>query len=461
VPVHPNRIRQVNAALEVNASGPVVYWMNRDKRLHDNWAVLFAQQLALQHQAPFHIILCLPTHKNSFTARTFDFMLGGFPELIDDCAKLGIVCKVLLGSPAKNVFEYVSNIHARCLVTDFDPLIDSQQIVHELSKHLTVPFFEVDAHNVVPVWQASNKQEFGAYTIRRKITSQLETYLVDFPAVVPMPEQIGAGHEQGEHGEQGERVDLTAVKKAISVDATVAAISWCLPGQMAAMHALNQFADGIHRYADRNNPTLRGQSDLSPYLHHGQISAQRIALKMLSVESAENSVHVRSFLEELIVRKELSDNFTYYNANYSSTDGFPAWAQQTLHEHRGDVREFVYELADWENATTHDDLWNAAQTQLVITGKMHGYMRMYWAKKILEWTESPEVALAVGIYLNDKYSIDGIDPNGYTGLAWSIGGVHDRAWAERKVYGKIRYMNANGAARKFDAKSYITTYAKT
>ncbi|MBN2520958.1 MAG: hypothetical protein JXB17_10665 [Bacteroidales bacterium] len=172
----------------------------------------------------------------------------------------------------------------------------------------------------------------------------------------------------------------------------------------------------------------------------------------------EKTENTEAFLEELIVRKELSDNYCYYNVNYDSYEGFPEWAKQTLKIHRYDEREYVYELIDFESANTHDDLWNAAQIELIETGKIHGYMRMYWAKKILEWTKSPEKALKTAIYLNDKYAMDGRDPNGYTGCAWAIGGVHDRAWSERPVFGKIRYMNCNGAKRKFDVEEYISKY---
>jgi len=167
-----------------------------------------------------------------------------------------------------------------------------------------------------------------------------------------------------------------------------------------------------------------------------------------------------ALLEELVVRRELSDNFCFYNPNYDRFAGFPEWARKTLDAHRTDRREHIYSLDNFENAGTHDDLWNAAQIEMTVKGKMHGYMRMYWAKKILEWTETPEDALDVATYLNDKYELDGRDPNGYTGIAWSIGGVHDRAWGERPVFGKIRYMSYNGCKSKFNVKEYIEKYIK-
>jgi deoxyribodipyrimidine photo-lyase len=172
-----------------------------------------------------------------------------------------------------------------------------------------------------------------------------------------------------------------------------------------------------------------------------------------------NHPSAEAFLEELIVRRELSDNFCYYNSNYDSFKGFPDWAKETLNTHKKDEREFVYSVKIFEESKTHEDLWNAAQNELIRAGKMHGYMRMYWAKKILEWSKSPEEALKISIYLNDKYELDGRDPNGYTGCAWAIGGVHDRAWVERPVYGKIRYMNRNGAKRKFDVEKYVKRFS--
>jgi deoxyribodipyrimidine photo-lyase len=213
----------------------------------------------------------------------------------------------------------------------------------------------------------------------------------------------------------------------------------------------------------RNNPTRDAQSNLSPYLHFGQISAQRVALEVLKYlslppfarEGTEGGISHAAFLEELIIRRELSDNFCFYNRDYDNFEGFPDWAKKTLNKHRKDRRDYIYTVKQFEHAKTHDDLWNAAQMEMAKRGKMHGYMRMYWAKKILEWTESPEKAMEVAIYLNDQYELDGRDPNGYAGIAWSIGGVHDRAWNERPIFGKIRYMSYNGCKAKFDIKQYI------
>ncbi len=240
------------------------------------------------------------------------------------------------------------------------------------------------------------------------------------------------------------------------VDQRPAAHADLAAGETAAMAAAEEFvAKKLSHYgASRNNPCLDGQSGLSPYLHFGQLSAQRLAWQVNQAAVAAEDKEV--FLEELIVRRELSDNFCLYEPSYDRLAGFPDWARTTLDIHRHDKREYVYSLEELAAGTTHESLWNACQHDLILSGKLHGYLRMYWAKKILEWTVNPETAMDYAIALNDRYSLDGRDPNGYAGIAWSIGGVHDRAWQERPVFGKIRYMNAAGCRRKFDVDGYIS-----
>jgi deoxyribodipyrimidine photo-lyase len=242
---------------------------------------------------------------------------------------------------------------------------------------------------------------------------------------------------------------------ALTADRSVSEVVWIRSGEREAHRALIKFIKHkLSLYQElRNDPAMDGQSNLCPYLHFGQLSAQRIALEVMKADAAKEVKD--AFLEELIVRRELSDNFCFYNHDYDSFAGFPDWAKKTLDKHRKDLRAYIYSREQFENGETHDGLWNAAQMEMVKRGKMHGYMRMYWAKKILEWTPSPEIAIETAIYLNDKYELDGRDPNGYTGIAWSMGGVHDRAWNERNVFGKVRFMSYNGCKSKFDIKRYI------
>jgi deoxyribodipyrimidine photo-lyase len=207
-------------------------------------------------------------------------------------------------------------------------------------------------------------------------------------------------------------------------------------------------------FADkRNDPNIKACSDLSPYFHFGHISVQRVVYELKSRKMGGASVD--SFIEEAVVRRELSDNFCYYNKKYDSLDGCYEWARTTLDIHASDPREHLYTREQLAKAKTHDDLWNAAQLQLRLDGKMHGFLRMYWAKKILEWTSDPDTALSTALYLNDRFSLDGRDPNGFVGCMWSIGGVHDQGWGERSVFGKIRYMNYAGCKRKFDVSAFV------
>ena len=257
-----------------------------------------------------------------------------------------------------------------------------------------------------------------------------------------------------------EKINWQKVEDSLKINRNINEVNWIKPGFVKANEELTHFLENkLDNYAeDRNDPVKDGQSNLSPYLHFGQISAQRIALEVKRINGNRESE--KSFLEELIVRRELSDNFCYFNNNYDSFNGFKDWAKDSLTIHKKDKREFSYTLEQFEKAGTHEDLWNAAQMEMVQTGKMHGYMRMYWAKKILEWSDSPDNAMKIALYLNDKYELDGRDPNGYAGCAWSIGGIHDRAWNEREIFGKIRYMNRNGAKRKFNIIEYINKFEK-
>lgn len=433
-----------------SGTGPVVYWMSRDQRVADNWALLYAQRLALRNQVPLVVVFCLVPSFLGATIRHYAFMLKGLQEVESGLQKKHIPFFLVSGHPEKRIRAFLRHAGASILVSDFDPLKIKKQWKASLAETINIPFFEVDAQNIVPCLIASRKQEYAAYTLRPKLKKLLPEYLVKFPPLRKHPFLMKRNVRA---------VNWKEAHARLNVDTSVGEIKWLTPGERAAKKMLRVFIDKkLHSYAtDRNDPNADGQSNLSPYLHFGQISAQRIALKISAISQWRESRD--AFLEELIVRRELSDNFCQYNERYDSFEGFPGWAQQSLRKYRNKPREYVYSLKQFEHAETHDALWNAAQTEMVIRGKMHGYLRMYWAKKILEWTESPERALEIAIYLNDKYELDGRDPNGYTGIAWSIGGVHDRAWNERRVFGKVRYMSYNGCKGKFDVNTYIKQHS--
>ena len=440
-------------------SGPVILWMSREQRTKDNWALLFAQKLAIQKRVPLFVVFCLVPQFLQATTRQYRFMLQGLREVEQNCLAKNIPFFLLTGLPENAIPEFVRNCNGSLLVKDFDPLRTKRQWTDSVAKGIEIPLYEVDAHNIVPCWSASPKQEFSARTFRPKIHHALDEFLEEYPPLRKHPVswkgEIGEPFRNALHFFT--RNSMEYILRSLKVD-TLPEADWIKPGEKAAYQVLSRFLDRkMSHYAEaRNNPAVGGQSNLSPYLHFGHISSQRVALEVRRIrERAEELSSPDAFLEELIVRRELSDNFCFYNAYYDSFEGFPEWAKKTLNAHRKDKREYLYTREQFEQGETHDVLWNAAQLEMVKRGKMHGYMRMYWAKKILEWAGSPEQAMETTIWLNDRYELDGRDPNGYSGIAWSIGGVHDRAWNDRRVFGKIRFMSYNGCKSKFDVGKYI------
>jgi len=424
--------------------GPVVCWMSRDQRAKDNWALLFAQQLALETKQPLAVAFCLVPQFLDAAVRQYSFMLKGLRQIENDLQQKNISFHLLLGQPARQIPRFVNRLNAGALVTDFDPLRIKRAWKQNVCEKIKGAFYEVDAHNIVPCWLTSNKQEYAAYTIRPKLKKKLPEFLENFPRLKKHPFRFPA-----------EKNDWRRALRSLKVTPSPATLDWITPGENAAQKTLDNFIKKkLASYNEqRNDPNRNAQSNLSPYLHFGHIAPQRVALEIQRADAP--AAAKEAFLEELVIRRELADNFCLYNKNYDNTKAFPHWAKRTLAQHKKDKRQYLYTLETLENAQTHDQLWNAAQRQMLATGKMHGYMRMYWCKKILEWTDSADQAMAAAIYLNDKYELDGRDPNGYAGIAWSIGGVHDRAWPQRKIFGKIRCMTYNGCRAKFDIEKYI------
>lgn len=446
------RIRKLNEAKP--QSGPVLYWMDRDRRAHDNWALIAAINTANQYKSELHVAYVIPNKFLNANKRTYTFMLKGLEETAETIVSKNIHFHMILGDPTEVVPHFIDDNSIKTIFTDFTPLKLPRSWRDNLSVKLQVPFYEVDTRNIIPCWVLSDKEEYAARTIRRKVHAKLDDYMDNFPSLLTY----------GYNNNVSKVIFKTEdILSKLPVD-DIPIVDHFTPGEKAAKDKLSYFLDNQVKHYDelRNDPNQDVLSDMSPYLHFGQISSQYIAHAAREHKAIhpESQNAIDAFLEELIVRRELTDNYCYYNKNYDNFRGFKEWAQKTLNEHRDDKREYLYTYKQFERAETHDELWNAAQNQMLREGKMHGYMRMYWCKKILEWTNSPEDAQAIAIKLNDTYELDGRDPNGYVGVAWSIGGVHDRAWTERDVYGKIRYMNYNGAKRKFDVKSYSEKYSK-
>ncbi|XP_071455120.1 deoxyribodipyrimidine photo-lyase-like [Hetaerina americana] len=430
----------------------VLYWMSRDARVQDNWAMLYSQRIALKHRVPLHVCFCLVPKFLDATIRHFKFLLGGLREVESELRNLNIQFHLLRGKADVVLPEFVENHSIGAVVTDFSPLRTPLNWVKSFKEKLnsSVPFWQVDAHNIVPLWVTSDELEYAAYTIRGKIKRNLPEFLTCFPPVIQHPYPAAVIPEP---------VDWDAAEASLDVDQSVKKVNWATPGTCSGLKMLQSFLlSRLHLYATkRNEPTVEAQSNLSAWIHFGQISIQRCVLEVQEKRS-KCPDSVDGWVEQAVIRRELADNFCYYNPNYDNIKGADKWAVDTLNSHKKDRRQYMYSLSKFEAAQTHDDLWNASQIQMMREGKMHGFLRMYWAKKILEWSESPEEALSISIYLNDRYSLDGRDPNGYVGIMWSICGIHDRGFPERPILGCIRWMSYEGCKRKFDVASVVSQY---
>jgi deoxyribodipyrimidine photo-lyase len=427
--------------------------MQREQRVADNWALYYAQQCARERSEPLVVVFNVVPVFGKTTLRHYDFMFRGLAEVESALASLGIPFVLLQGAPTETIVDFVATHNVGHVVTDFNPLRFTDVWRTKVGEAVSVRLDEVDAHNIIPCWVASDKQEFAAHTFRPKVQRQLREWLTAIPEIAAQPHKSTIA---------ASAVDWEKLLNTIDTDRTVAPVNWLTPGTAAGKERLAQFiSEQLETYDElRNDPNESALSNLSPYLHFGQVAPQWVAYTVNGVSGA--TAGKEAYLEELIVRRELTDNYCFYNhATYDKVAGAHEWAQKTIAEHAADEREHLYVTRELEAGKTHDELWNAMQMQLVDEGKLHGWCRMYWAKKILEWTKDAQTAIDTALYLNDKYNLDGTDPNGVVGVMWSIAGVHDRAWTERPVFGKIRYMNYNGAKRKFDVDAYIERYSGT
>jgi len=431
-----------------------LYWMQAAQRAHWNHALEYAIDLANDQSLPLVVLFCLVDDFPEANLRHYRFMLEGLAETQKDLEKKGVRMVVRSGPPRDLVPRLAAG--AAFVVTDESHLRVPRRWRQEVAAKVGCRMVAVESNIIVPVETASDKENFSAGTLRPRIHRQLLHFLTPLKqgrvrrsslAVTAPGLDISSLDPSSL-----DLSNLDHILDDLKLDRTVSPVPGTSGGPSVARKILKSFlADKLDRFHDRrNDPTLNFTSGLSPYLHFGQVSPLFIALEAHKQPSGPGR---DAFLEELIVRRELSHNFTHYNANYDQYEGLANWARATLEQHADDPREHLYSREQFERAETHDPYWNAAQREMVITGTMHGYMRMYWGKKILEWTAHPQEGFDIALYLNNRYQLDGRDPNGFAGVAWCFG-QHDRAWGERPVFGKVRYMNANGLRRKFRIDAY-------
>lgn len=426
----------------------VVYWMQRSQRGIDNPALDLAIDAANELGLPVAVFFGLHPRYPNANLRHYSFLVEGLADTIDAVERRGAAF-VFRPYPEHDLIRFCDETGPSLVVGDENPLRAPEAWRQKAAAKLRVPFWTVDSDVVVPS-RLFQKEEYAARTLRPKITPLIEVFL--HPSRNPRARfRWSAGHKPS-----GRILETSRVLASLPLDRSAEAVSSLKGGTKEAIRRLKRFINERLQFYDklRNSPHIDGTSELSAHLHFGHISPITIALAVRDSDSPEASK--TAFLEELIVRRELAINYVARNSNYDRLEGCHGWARATLAERADDRRPYLYTQRQLESADTHDPLWNAAQIEMIRTGRMHGYVRMYWAKKILEWTPSPGEAFDVAVKLNDRYFLDGRDPNGYAGVAWAIGGKHDRPWPPRRpIFGLVRYMSAAGMARKFDVPAYI------
>jgi deoxyribodipyrimidine photo-lyase len=448
-----DRVRVLNAKPLRDGAEYVLYWAQMNRRVHGNHGLAYAAELANERELPLLVyegLTCTYPHAND---RLHTFILEGVPDTARGLATLGIgyVFYPRRERSGANDILYRLAAKAAAVVTDDYPTLIAATHNARVPGKIDCAYYAVDSSCVVPM-NRLDKREYAAYTIRPKIARLLPEYLK--PVEMPRLKRRFREDRPDCHVD----VLIPSIAPLVSVceiDHSVKPSSAFRGGSGRAAKLLQHFLkQNLRRYArERNEPSAHATSDMSPYLHFGHISSLQIALAAREY-AKEHQLIADEFLEELIVRRELAFNFARHAPDMQSLDALPDWARATLRKHDGDKRDPLYSAAQLEDAKTHDPLWNAAQKEMLLRGKIHGYYRMYWGKKIIEWSASHEEALALMISIHDRYALDGRDPNTYANILWCFG-LHDRPWVERPIFGQVRWMSFEGMKKKTDVDAYI------
>ena len=447
------RVLQLNDKLPRPKARYVLYWMQMYKRVDNNHALIYAIRKANELKLPLVVYEGLKYYYPWASDRMHTFILEGVEEKRIEFERLGIRYVFYLqtdkDAPKQTVAKLAKD--AAVIVTDDYPCFIIPDHNRRIAEKADIPVYAVDSNGIIPM-SKFDKEEYAAYTIRPKIKKLLDNYLkplanekVDIPSLdikIDCPEtKVKADN-------------ISELVASCDIDHSVIPSIHYRGGTANGRVRLKNFVGKILPDYDkaRSKPDRDGSSRLSSYLHFGFLSPLEIALAVKNSNAPQESKD--AYLEELIVRRELSFNMTRHNPHYDSLAALPAWVQKTMREHVDDERQHIYSLEQLESAETHDELWNAAQREMVVTGEMHNYVRMLWGKNVIAWSPNYEVAFETLVHLNNKYCLDGRDPNSYAGILWCFG-KHDRAWFERPVFGLIRYMASHSTGKKFDSKKYI------
>ncbi|MEZ5428270.1 MAG: deoxyribodipyrimidine photo-lyase [Pyrinomonadaceae bacterium] len=447
------RVRLLNDKPENKKARYVLYWMQMYKRAHHNHALKFAIEMANERGLPLLVYEGLKFYYPWASDRLHTFILEGVAEKRQEFERLGMTYVFYLQKDENSPKQTVKRIarDAALLVTDDFPCFIIPGHNAAIARKASIPVYAVDSNGIIPM-SRFDKEEYAAYTIRPKIKKILDDYLVPFEEVGIKNKNAGIEVECPDTEVNSE--NIARLVGECDIDHSVAPSPIYHGGTKNGRRRLRHFIEKILPGYDksRNKPELDGSSRLSSYLHFGFLSPLEIALAAKETDAPRDSKD--AFLEELIVRRELSYNFTLHNENYETLRSLPDWVQQTMRDHVRDERQKIYSLEELQAGETGDELWNAAQREMLLTGEMHNYVRMLWGKLVIGWTRNYEEAFAILEHLNNKYCLDGRNPNSYAGILWCFG-KHDRPWMERPVFGKMRYMTSGSTGKKFDSKKYI------
>jgi deoxyribodipyrimidine photo-lyase len=462
MPVEAERVRALNDAAPASEARYVLYWAQMNRRVESNHALAYAAQLANERGLPLLVYEGLTCTYKAANDRLHTFILQAVPGTAKSLKQIGAGYFFYLRSSRKSANDLLYRLAAKasCVVTDDYPTFIAADNNASVPKKIGVQYIAVDSSCIVPM-SRHEKRAYGAYTIRPKIRRELPLYLkpVSVPKLAHMWHDKLLPTDVAEMRTRVQEPDIARLVAGCEIDHTVKPSPAFKGGYEEARTRLEAFLETkLSRYAkESNQPSRHATSELSPYLHFGQISSLEIALAVREY-AQENGLIADEFLEELIVRRELAFNFARFTPDVESLESLPDWCKRTMAKHAKDPRPFLYFPEQFERAQTYDSLWNACQQELLIRGKIHGYYRMYWGKKIIEWSPTYEDALREMIRLHDVYALDGRDPNTYTNILWCFG-LHDRPWGERPVFGQLRYMSLDGMRRKTDTVAYMNEIA--
>lgn len=481
--VFQNRVRILNDAPAKPTAPYVLYWMQMYRRLEYNHALEYAVERANELQKPLLIFEGLNCDYPWASDRHHRFILDGMKEHQDAASKKDLnyfgYVEVSPGG-GRGLLRWLAK-DAVMVISDDYPAFVSRTHNEQTAQRVTVPYVVVDSNGIIPL-SLSRKAPYSAYEFRRLMQKRFAESFLSVPKKDPLSalrnrERIVLHREVRKRWPEADLQDLPALLKKVRIDHSVPPCP-ISGSRVSALRQLRKFAaHGLLRYAEqRNHPDLNGTSGLSPYLHFGKISAHEVVMSVLKKQPAKWSLaslryrngsregfwngnpSIDAFLDQLITWREVGFHFCRHTPNYDQFESLPSWASIALAKHTKDWRSHLYSLEEFETGKTHDSLWNAAQRQLLREGTIHNYLRMLWGKKILEWTSDPKTALEIMIRLNDRYALDGRDPNSYSGIFWVLGRF-DRPWGpERPVYGMVRYMSSENTARKVKVKEYLKRY---